>query len=366
MNLSTLCAAPRRGATHRRRGFTLVELLVVIAIIAVLIGLLLPAVQAAREAARRSSCQNNIKQIGLGLQVYADANARGGDNFLPTISSNGLETGYSWMTMILPGMEETNLQRLLTGTSRVELDLVSQGASQATVATTGTNPVQTRLNFAVCPSYNGVKPPAVPLNWYGISTYRANAGVSDSATMIDDRTTAGGGGGLSFVRGVGLGEITGLDGTSRTILVSESRQEAEQGLAPRGQPVRWAYGELWHPAAAAFLTTPLTRSGTLTSGSWVGGGSMLGLLSGTFTDINPPGGIISSGSGGTVFTGVIKPPTTTAGTVRLNWGPSSHHAGKVVGNLFADGHTEFIAADITPSIYVSLNTRANREPIGEY
>lgn len=56
------------------KGFTLVELLVVIAIIGVLIGLLLPAVQAAREAARRSTCTNNMKQIGLGLHLYNDAN----------------------------------------------------------------------------------------------------------------------------------------------------------------------------------------------------------------------------------------------------------------------------------------------------
>src|SRR5262245_34451858 len=104
---------PGRAIFRRSRtalGFTLVELLVVIAIIAVLIALLLPAVQYAREAARRAQCKKNLKQIGLAIHNY-----HGVYKLFPlsTASDRNNANTHVWGEMILPYLDQTPLYNLI-------------------------------------------------------------------------------------------------------------------------------------------------------------------------------------------------------------------------------------------------------------
>ena len=117
-------------------GFTLVELLIVIAIIGTLVGLLLPAVQSVREAARRSSCQNNLRQIGIGFHNYESAKG-----FFPTSVSGGGARHY-WVAQILPYLDENPLANIYDYTVACN-DIKNREA------------VQYPLSFMRCPSTPG-------------------------------------------------------------------------------------------------------------------------------------------------------------------------------------------------------------------
>ncbi len=106
MNCSFKKAKRGSGGSDKILGFTLVELLVVIAIIGILIGLLLPAVQAAREAARRMECTNKLKQLGIALHNYVDANKSLPAGNAPGVINNSTSGRYSVFFALLPYMEQ--------------------------------------------------------------------------------------------------------------------------------------------------------------------------------------------------------------------------------------------------------------------
>lgn len=136
-----------------KKGFTLIELLVVIAIIAILIALLLPAVQAAREAARRSTCKNNMKQIGLALHNYHEVYGRFPMPYTVDVSNLNVQ---SWGSIILPFLEQRPIYDRInfsvpafTGTTAVSL-----GHSPA-IADQNVSAISTTLKIFNCPSTQG-------------------------------------------------------------------------------------------------------------------------------------------------------------------------------------------------------------------
>jgi prepilin-type N-terminal cleavage/methylation domain-containing protein len=155
-----------------RRGFTLIELLVVIAIIAVLTGLLLPAVQKVREAANRTSCLNNLKQIGQALHHYHDTNQSFPPGFIaqtppqPGQAMSHRESdytpGWSFFALLLPYVEQGNLGNLID--YRLSILHPSHKAAR-----------ETHLKLYVCPSDTSPKLIALtdsgPTTWAAPNTY---------------------------------------------------------------------------------------------------------------------------------------------------------------------------------------------------
>ncbi|MGQ9564193.1 MAG: DUF1559 family PulG-like putative transporter [Thermogutta sp.] len=144
---------------QKHRGFTLVELLVVIVIISVLVALLLPAIVGSRESARRAQCQHQLSQLGQALQTYESAKG-----YLPGYRNHfGAVSGLSWVAVLLPNIGRQDLWKPL----RVG-DFSANG-----FPTPGSG---FQLSEVICPS--NPRP-----GEYCALGYAANCGIADGTTM---------------------------------------------------------------------------------------------------------------------------------------------------------------------------------------
>jgi len=352
---------PRWQASLRNlHGFTLVELLAVIAIIGVLIGLLLPAVQSARESARRSTCINNLKQLGLAMQNYHDARngfpygyslgtttARGDHPFRAAStgeifsSAAGGVTGLdyherdTWFHRLLPFVEELAIFDTYEADRSEFVHMVGLSWNPKVASRTLPSRLISMYKCPSDPTSPGLRPTSNVANsnsssMVGNYAVCVGSGSATAATpgMFGDRTIA------RAVIGTRIKDCT--DGTSKTLMASE-------GIV-RG-PKDWArqYGEL--------------------GAYWMGGAwGEYG-----FSTQEPPNTTVADVNWGCVTTtwpGAPCTVDTSATANQRNYARSMHVGG--VNVVFGDGSVRGIDNTIASGVWRDLGDRNDGDPVGNF
>lgn len=310
----------------RRSAFTLIELLVVIAIIAILVALLLPAVQQAREAARRTSCKNNLKQLGIALHNYHDTMGRFPFGF------DERET--LWTAMILPQIEQTNLYATLVWQE--------SGIGNWNAAGPNETACETLISAFRCPSMavpehisNEGIPNRVPISYRACSSSNA---ASDDLSTIPAAVTPkialemqSGLDGMFFgCSSIRMRDIT--DGTTNTIMIGESYTDPTYVKDGQGMDY-WAFG------------APQTGGWDCIPGD-LGGTEYCEGLGSCVSRINSR-----------------KDPTIPGVLMEMSFG--SYHVGGAQFVL-ADGSVRFISENVDQTLYRALGSISGGEVVGEF
>ncbi len=340
--------------TARRSAFTLIELLVVIAIIAILIGLLLPAVQKVREVAARVKCQNNLKQLALGVHNYQSAYGIYPPSMLAPVRSAFSTNNESWGVWgrILPQIEQGNLY------AKAVLESPWDTPPNST-----NNIGPTRIPLLLCPSEvndtvrtKSGQPYCHPL------TYGVNCGT----WLVFDPATGQGGDGAFFPNSK-LGPTAFTDGMSNTLMASEVKAftpySRNMTNAPSSTPPA-------SPAdvAALVLAAPDKKMGATTNDNtghteWPDGR----VHHGGFTTVLPPNTKVPVSYGGQEYDADFNSrqegssatiPTYAAITAR------SYHTGGVVNVAMMDGSVRSVSKNVSQAAWRAAGTRHGGETLG--
>ena len=288
-----------------RDGFTLVELLVVIAIIGILIGMTLPAVQMVRESARRTSCMNNVRQIGLALLNYEAAMGS-----LPA----GYQKNGSWLTQILPHLEQKNLYDIY------DFNKPWGHADNATA-------ISTRVPTFVCPSTpNPERLDKLPSGRLAAcSDYCAIGGVSIKfylagyADLIGSRAGA-----MQWKKRVELRDVR--DGLSNTLVVAEDA----------GRPIHYVWGGIGPDNVNNGGPNINVVNGRVDGAAWASWQNFIAVHGFTNDGLYVPGpNVINCTNNNEVY---------------------GFHPGVVVG-LFLDGSVRAISESTDPQTFANMITR---------
>lgn len=332
----------------RKRGFTLIELLVVIAIIAILIALLLPAVQQAREAARRSTCKNNLKQIGLALHNYHDAYLR-----FPI----GEQSPYyrpNWRVPLLPFLDQApayNQMNFEVSTTVGGFASQNSGGSYGYGSGAGSNEVLKTLRVPVynCPSSphgNSANDSANVKNNYDLGQTMDYVGIA-GATPDPSGTTS-----TCSAAGAGYGNGTfcnnGLlapnesfrirdikDGTSNTVIVGEQSGQVNN------QDSRSNYYGGWSGIGPSSKVT-----------SWSNGSNVWG--SGTTTVMYSVNSFWNTSAGSEAYR------TYGANTILGSYHTGGTHV------LLADGAVRFVSDNLDFGTLANLCSKKDGQVLGEF
>jgi prepilin-type processing-associated H-X9-DG protein/prepilin-type N-terminal cleavage/methylation domain-containing protein len=298
------------------RGFTVIELLVVIGIIGLLIALLLPAVQASREAARRAQCVNNLKQIGLGLHNYESAAHVFPPGYVSNFDASQVDTGpgWGWATMLLPFVEQAPLFNTVNFSQAIDLPTC------LTVRLTV-------INSFLCPSDPSKTPwTATRRDATGVPTTAICQVAEANYVGVYGTSDPGIDGDGIFYRNSAIGLRDVSDGSSQTLLVGERSQRLGDAT--------------WTGSVTGALLFPDQNDG-------IG-----------YPRIETSPGMVLGHAGGRLG------PGDPGGEVNQFY---SLHAGRGVNFLFADGHVGYLKTTMTYATFRALATRAGGEVIsGDY